>query len=190
MLVTLKKAWRDGTTHLRFAPTTLLERLAALTPRPRINVLLYHGILAPRAAGRAAAVAYGRQDTAGAVANPRCGIGRSVAGGKASEGSRRHMTSHPSAPFSSTPAADVSTGDPVRLERASSSDGVPPPRRWSWAELLQRVFAVDVLACPRCGGRMRMIATLDDPAVVQHILTHLGILGGPGPPPGPWSSRA
>ena len=57
VLVTLKKAWRDGTTHLRMAPMTLLERLAALTPRPRINVLLYHGILAPRAAGRSAIAA-------------------------------------------------------------------------------------------------------------------------------------
>src|SRR2546426_7353627 len=41
----------------------LLERLAALTPRPRINVVLYHGVLAPRAKWRAAAVAYGRADT-------------------------------------------------------------------------------------------------------------------------------
>jgi hypothetical protein len=63
VLVTLKTAWRDGTTHLRFEPLTLLERLAALTPRPRIDVLIYHGILARRAASRAAAVAYGRSDT-------------------------------------------------------------------------------------------------------------------------------
>src|SRR5262249_11779909 len=56
--VRLKTPWRDGTTHLRFEPLTLLERLASLTPRPRINILLYHGILAPHAAGRAMAVAY------------------------------------------------------------------------------------------------------------------------------------
>jgi hypothetical protein len=71
VLVTLKTPWRDGTTHLRFAPMTLLERLAALTPRPRINVVIYHGILAPRAALRGAAVAYGRADQGGApVADP------------------------------------------------------------------------------------------------------------------------
>jgi len=40
----------DGTTNLRFDPIDLLERLAALTPRPRINLILYHGLLAPRAA--------------------------------------------------------------------------------------------------------------------------------------------
>src|SRR2546426_9794470 len=42
----------------------LLERLAALTPRPRINVVLYHGVLAPRAKWRASAVTYGRADAA------------------------------------------------------------------------------------------------------------------------------
>ena len=52
VLVTLKTPWRDGTTHLRFEPRTLLERLASLTPRPRINVVLYHGLLAPHAAWR------------------------------------------------------------------------------------------------------------------------------------------
>ena len=33
-----------------FDPVELLERLAVLTPRPRINLILYHGVLAPRAA--------------------------------------------------------------------------------------------------------------------------------------------
>src|SRR5438128_7932236 len=44
-----KAEWHDGTTHLLFTPVELLEKLAALTPRPRINLALYHGILAPRA---------------------------------------------------------------------------------------------------------------------------------------------
>lgn len=42
--------WGDGTTHLVFAPTAFLERLAVRVPRPRVNLLLYHGVLAPRAA--------------------------------------------------------------------------------------------------------------------------------------------
>ena len=36
---------------MRFDPIELLERLAALTPRPR-NLLLYYGVLAARAAWR------------------------------------------------------------------------------------------------------------------------------------------
>ena len=46
----LRRPWADGTTHLLFDPVELLERLAALTPRPRINLILYYGVLAPRAA--------------------------------------------------------------------------------------------------------------------------------------------
>jgi hypothetical protein len=41
----------DGTTHLLFEPVELLEKLAALTPRPRINLILYRGVLAPHAGG-------------------------------------------------------------------------------------------------------------------------------------------
>jgi hypothetical protein len=47
------------------------------------------------------------------------------------------------------------------------------PPRWRWAELLQRVFGVDVLACTNCSDRMRLIATIEDPRVVRRILTHL-----------------
>jgi Putative transposase len=35
VLLTLKTEWTDGTTALLFEPVELLERLAALTPRPR-----------------------------------------------------------------------------------------------------------------------------------------------------------
>ena len=45
--VQLKRAWSDGTTHLLFEPVEFLEKLAALTPRPAINLILYHGVLAP-----------------------------------------------------------------------------------------------------------------------------------------------
>ena len=41
VLVTLKAGWHDGTTHLLFTPVELLEELAALTPRSRINLLVY-----------------------------------------------------------------------------------------------------------------------------------------------------
>ena len=54
--LTLRHRWADGTTHLRFDPLELLERLAVLTPRPRVNLILYYGVLAPRAAWRSAVV--------------------------------------------------------------------------------------------------------------------------------------
>jgi hypothetical protein len=36
-------------------------------------------------------------------------------------------------------------------------------------------FDLDVLACPRCGGRMSLIATIDDPRIIRKILGHLGL---------------
>jgi hypothetical protein len=48
----LRQRWSDGTTHLLFEPLELLERLAALTPRPRINLVLYYGVLGARSAWR------------------------------------------------------------------------------------------------------------------------------------------
>lgn len=40
---------------------------------------------------------------------------------------------------------------------------------------MQRSFGFDVLACPRCGGRLRLIALIDNPRVIRRILGHLGL---------------
>ncbi len=56
VVLQLRHPWADGTTALVFEPTAFLERLAVLVPRPRINLVLYHGVLAPRAASRAEVV--------------------------------------------------------------------------------------------------------------------------------------
>ena len=56
VVLQVRHPWADGTTHLRFEPTAFLERLAVLVPRPRVNLLLYYGLLAPLAAWRAEVV--------------------------------------------------------------------------------------------------------------------------------------
>ena len=40
---------------------------------------------------------------------------------------------------------------------------------------MQRAFGFDVLACPRCGGRLRLIALIEASAVIRRILCHLGL---------------
>ncbi len=50
-----------------------------------------------------------------------------------------------------------------------------------WSQLMRRVFALDVLECPDCHGRMRILAAIHPPAVVQKILACLGL--PPKPPP-------
>jgi len=51
-----------------FEPIEFLEKLAALTPRPRINLVIYHGILAPHARARVQAVA--RSPAASTIEEP------------------------------------------------------------------------------------------------------------------------
>ena len=56
----------------------------------------------------------------------------------------------------------------------SPEDLLPPrTRRLDWAALLKRVFSIDVLSCPRCGDRLRLIAAISEPSVVSKILEHL-----------------
>ncbi len=45
--------------------------------------------------------------------------------------------------------------------------------RRSWAQLIKRVYEVDPLVCPKCGGEMRIIAFIIDHDVVDAILKHL-----------------
>jgi hypothetical protein len=49
------------------------------------------------------------------------------------------------------------------------------PRNYSWAQLLTRVFEFDVLSCPRCGGKMRILCAINSPPAIQKILDCLGI---------------
>jgi hypothetical protein len=132
VLLTLKAAWRDGTRHLLFEPLDLLEKLAAITPRPRINLVLYHGVLAPHSRWRARVVAYGAMPPAALLPSPPAG---------------------------------------------ASSDAPPPqqPRHWAWATLMRRAFDIDVLACPRCGGRLRLIGVVEDPDAIRQILAALAL---------------
>jgi len=45
----------------------------------------------------------------------------------------------------------------------------------SWAKLIKKVYEVDPLICPQCGGNMRIIAFIEDYRVVKKILDYLGI---------------
>ena len=63
----------------------------------------------------------------------------------------------------------------------AEADPCAKAQRQSWAELLQRTFAVDVLRCPTCGGRRHRVATLTDPLVARRILEHLRLRAEPPP---------
>jgi hypothetical protein len=43
----------------------------------------------------------------------------------------------------------------------------------SWMQRLKRVFAIDIETCPECGGRLRVIACIEDPPLIAKILGHV-----------------
>jgi hypothetical protein len=63
------------------------------------------------------------------------------------------------------------------LETERSRDATAPgtSQRKRWARLLQRVFDIDGLRCPRCGSTLRLLAAIEDPAVAHKILECLGL---------------
>ena len=40
----------------------------------------------------------------------------------------------------------------------------------TWAQRLKRVFKIDIETCDHCGGAVKVIASIEDPAVIKQIL--------------------
>lgn len=47
--------------------------------------------------------------------------------------------------------------------------------RKNWARLIQKIYEVDPLSCPRCQGPMRIISFIKDDEIIEKILKHLGL---------------
>ena len=45
----------------------------------------------------------------------------------------------------------------------------------TWAAMLRKLYEMDPLLCPKCGGTMEVIAFLTEHAVVDRIIDHLGL---------------
>jgi hypothetical protein len=172
LLYRLKHRWRDGTTHVVFEPQELVEKLAALVPPPRFHLVRYHGILGPCASERDRVVPGGPDPaTRDRPPAPRCSIAGSDGPPKANgRGPREEaLVRRPEAAVQEG-TRRISDRGPPNDESLSPDVLTPRPRRLAWSELLRRVFAVDVLECPRCGGRMRLLAAIQPPEVTQAIL--------------------
>jgi hypothetical protein len=48
-------------------------------------------------------------------------------------------------------------------------------RRYSWAQLLERAFGIEVLVCPKCSGLRRVLAAIQDPASIARVLGSMGL---------------
>jgi hypothetical protein len=111
-----KQPFRDGSTHVILEPLDFIARLAALVPRPRLNLTRFHGVFAPNFKHRQRIV-------------PRRGQGR--------------------------------------------VDADKPLAPMTWVQRLKRVFAIDIETCPHCGGTLRVIACIEEPALIARILGHV-----------------
>jgi len=43
----------------------------------------------------------------------------------------------------------------------------------SCARRLKRVFGIEIEGCARCGGKLQVIASIEEPQVIAKILAHL-----------------
>jgi hypothetical protein len=66
-----------------------------------------------------------------------------------------------------------------------------PIKQIQYTQLMRRVFEIDVLECPQCGGPLRILAAIQSPEAIQKILDCLGLpsrappIAGPAAPDDP-----
>ncbi len=161
--ITLKKPFSDGTVAVDMDPLSLLSRLAASVPAPRLSP-----------SGDHEARHTVRYDP-----------------WKSPTGDAGVLASPSKLPPRLAPK-------PAVVPPESAADMPERPRRGCyrpWAELLKRTFGFDVLTCPCCGGRMKLLALVTDPKSVARYLRGIGEptdvpqrTPARGPPYDPWKS--
>ena len=185
-----------------------MARLAAIIAPPRYPLVRFAGVLAPRSAWRREVVPKPREQRDACEATrtqkpgpterrPEQHPAGDARGGRAPsppEASNTHrgpaMSAHDVAMAAAVRAAPLAD-DVMRL-----APNIISVRHWDrllggllyavsprvdWATLLRRSFSVDVLECPKCHGRLRMIAVITEREPARRILAHLGLPTDPLP---------
>ncbi len=138
-----KRPGANGVVEL--TPFEFLDRLADLVPPPRKHRHRYHGVFAPNHKLRPAVTAL----AIGNVGNRQeAATGRHMDDGRATGG-----------------CCDATHATPKPRSHDTS--------RIAWAKLMARVGEEFPLACPNCGGDIRLIAFITEPGPIRKILTHL-----------------
>jgi len=73
---------------------------------------------------------------------------------------------------------------------AAAERRVPKHVSMTWAQRLKRVFAIEIETCQRCGGKLRVIASIEDSALIERILAHCESRAEHEPERAPFASRA
>jgi hypothetical protein len=168
-----KQPFRDGSTHVILEPLDFMfrmngmpraqgcagaaiARLAALVPRPRFNLTRFHGLFAPNCKHRARIVPHRSRGT---VDNDR-----------------------PTAPMSwplphihvlrgtwASCPSDAATEARIR-NRYRNLSRAPGKHRGRFARSARRTRCVPISAC---GGKLRVIAAIEEPPLITKILGHV-----------------
>ena len=188
-----------------------MARLAAIIAPPRYPLVRFAGVLAPRSAWRREVVPEPREQRAPCEAartqkpGPTERRPEQHPAGDARGGPAPRAPSPPGASNThrgpAMSANDVAMVAAVRAAPLADdvmrlAPNVISVRHWDrllggllyavsprvdWATLLRRSFSVDVLECPKCHGRLRMIAVITEREPARRILAHLGLPTDPLP---------
>jgi hypothetical protein len=186
-----------------------MARLAAIIAPPRYPLVRFAGVLAPRSAWRREVVPQPRERrhpcNAVRADEPAPANGAET---KARKSRDRDECVPVPRPPSSTPHAQTALANDFPMSTALAHPPTQPGdvnrlapnviavKHWDrllggllytaqphvdWATLLRRSFSVDVLECPKCHGRLRMIAVITERQAARRILAHLGLPTEPPP---------
>jgi hypothetical protein len=188
-----------------------IARLAAIIAPPRYPLVRFAGVLAPRSAWRREVVPKPRERRdaceAGRAAKPAPAESQRRPERPAGDtrGGSAPRAPSPSSNADREPAAlgndlvmsgavfraSLFAGDVIRLapnvvsvmhwDRLLGGLLYAVTPRVDWATLLRRSFSVDVLECPKCHGRLRMIAVITERESARRVLAHLGLPTDPPP---------
>ena len=184
-------------------PLELLARLAAIVPPPRYPLSTYHGVLAPASRWRAQVVPRPRDVPAGCAHadHPSSPPGNAHATGPPGRSpavvgkqvATEEEVPRPPVPRDAVRAVGLLAPLPEPEEKEYSA--VIPVERWKqladgallaraakidWPTLLRRSFAEDVLACPKCRGRLQVLDVVAKPDEARRLLEQLGLDGNGG----------
>jgi hypothetical protein len=135
----LKTSYRDGTTHIIFEPLDFIAKPAALVPKPRVNLTCLdseHPCSSPY--GQPTLSKFIPDEFVTVCSHPTASIvfrWRLLAGAKTTR--RNHRMGHKVRIYSERQAA------------------------MTWAQLLKRVFNIDIKTCRKCGGSIIVIASIE-----------------------------
>jgi hypothetical protein len=199
----LKYVSRGRGKHRLMTGLEFMARLAAIIAPPRYPVVRYAGVLAPRSSWRRDVVPEPREkrdvcpgarekksDPAHHAAQPDPKAAATASKRPdlpSTRGAAEEALTVPAKTIAVAPPPGprARPGDVIRLapnilsvrhwDRLLGGLLYATSARVDWSSLLRRSFSVDVLECPKCHGRLRVLAVITEPEPIRRLLAHLGM---------------